>query len=206
VNRSAAVALIAGALAVIVVALVVLRSDRAPVVEPAPGTGPDAVPPVEPGKGVLARLYFPGGDERLHAVERELPLEGPPEARARILVLSLIEGPAAAVGAGAGDDRELTAPLPAGVGIRHVFRPEPDLLLVDLEPPDDPAALAMGSRQELLVVYSLVNTLVLNLPEIARVGLLVGGVQRPTFAGHVDTGVPLPADRRLIAVGGSPSG
>jgi hypothetical protein len=202
-NRTAAIALIGGALALIVVAVMVLRPAPELASDPQPTPPPESLPPVEPGEGVLARLYFPGDDERLHQVERELPLEGPLEDRARVLLLALLEGPEAAQ-----PDLvdELSPALPEGMAVRHVFRPEPALLLVDLEPPASPAALAMGSRQELLVVYSVVNTLVLNLDGIERVALLLAGVQRPTFAGHVDTTRPLAADRRLISFSASPSG
>ena len=201
-SRSASIALIGGALTLIVVVVLVLRSDTASSPEAQPPATTETLPSVEPGEGIVARLYFPGQHERLHEVERELPLEGPLEDRARVLLLALLEGPEAA---GAEPSDELSPALPDGAGIRHVFRPEPALLLVDLEPPEDPQALAMGSRQELLAVYSLVNTLVLNLDGIERVGLLLGGVQGATFAGHVDTSLPLVANRRLISFAQSPS-
>ena len=43
----------------------------------------------------------------------------------------------------------------------------------------------------MLSVYSIVNTVLLNIPEISAVVLLNNGQQRPTFAGHLDTSRPL---------------
>ncbi len=48
-----------------------------------------------------------------------------------------------------------------------------------------------GSTEELQRVYSLVNSIVTNVPEARRVALLWNGLQRPTFAGHLDTSRPL---------------
>ncbi len=48
-----------------------------------------------------------------------------------------------------------------------------------------------GSTEEMQRVYSLVNSIVTNVPEARRVALLWNGLQRPTFAGHLDTSRPL---------------
>ena len=48
-----------------------------------------------------------------------------------------------------------------------------------------------GSTEELQRVYSLVNSITTNVPEARRVALLWNGLQRPTFAGHLDTSRPL---------------
>ena len=56
-----------------------------------------------------------------------------------------------------------------------------------------------GSRQEMLAVYSVVNTVLASAPEITSVILLRNGQQRPTFAGHLDTSRPLLANQQLVA-------
>ena len=55
-----------------------------------------------------------------------------------------------------------------------------------------------GSMEELLVVYSIVDSVVLNIPEIKRVGILVNGQPLETLNGHIDLRHPLPADHELI--------
>jgi hypothetical protein len=54
-----------------------------------------------------------------------------------------------------------------------------------------------GSTEELQRVYSLVNSITTNVPEARQVALLWNGMQRPTFAGHLDTSRPLPPDATL---------
>ena len=48
-----------------------------------------------------------------------------------------------------------------------------------------------GSTLELLRIYAVVHTVLRNVEEANRVVLLWNGVQRPSLAGHVDTGHPL---------------
>ncbi len=62
---------------------------------------------------------------------------------------------------------------------------------------------AMGLTEELLAVYSLVNSLTANSLGVDRVVLMWNGEQRSTFAGHVDTTRPLMADLERNA---APSG
>lgn len=57
---------------------------------------------------------------------------------------------------------------------------------------------AGGVRSELLSVYSIVNTLVLNVDGITRVKILLDGNEAETFAGHIDIGYPLNAHMLLV--------
>ena len=68
-----------------------------------------------------------------------------------------------------------------------------------------PERPAMGLTEELLAVYSLVNSLTVNNLGVDRVVLMWNGEQRPTFAGHVDTTRPLMADLSRNAAPGSGS-
>ena len=70
---------------------------------------------------------------------------------------------------------------------------------VDLRPPQGAARPSLGSQQELLAAYSLVNSLCENLPRLAGVALLWTGMQSPTFAGNLDTRRPLTSDLTLVA-------
>jgi len=55
-----------------------------------------------------------------------------------------------------------------------------------------------GSKSELLTVYSMVNSLVLNVPEVQRVQILIDGNEAPTLAGHIDLQLPFKANMLLI--------
>ncbi|MCK4738420.1 MAG: GerMN domain-containing protein [Deltaproteobacteria bacterium] len=55
-----------------------------------------------------------------------------------------------------------------------------------------------GSTWEEQTIYSIVNTITLNFPDIKFVQLLVDGKLKKTLAGHVLIGVPLRANKSLI--------
>ena len=51
-----------------------------------------------------------------------------------------------------------------------------------------------GVATELISIYSIVNSLVLNVEEIRAVKILIGGQEAATLAGHVDMSHPFKAD------------
>ncbi len=58
-----------------------------------------------------------------------------------------------------------------------------------------------GTASEMATLYSLANTLALNLQEVKRVKLLIDGREFTTIKGHVDTREPILPDRDLIKKG-----
>ena len=163
--------------------LFVPRSVAPP--EPQPG-----VEEVGTGEPIAFTLYFPGPRGQLEAEERELAVADAPRGRARALVLALLEGPRT---------RGLFRPFPEAVGLLDVYLGNDGVVYVDLggeEMPDPPSS---GSLEELARVYSLVETLTYNLPEVHRVAVLWNGVQRETFSGHLDTSRPLGPKNDLLS-------
>ena len=55
-----------------------------------------------------------------------------------------------------------------------------------------------GIGTEIMTIYSIVNSLVLNIPEIDAVKILIDGKESITLAGHIDLKFPLKADMLLI--------
>lgn len=55
-----------------------------------------------------------------------------------------------------------------------------------------------GSSAELQTIYSIVNTITLNFPEIKKVQILIEGKKADTLAGHIDITLPMGPDRGLI--------
>lgn len=55
-----------------------------------------------------------------------------------------------------------------------------------------------GSPMEYLSVYSIVNSLVLNVPEIETVKILIDGREAETLAGHIDISCPLAANMLIV--------
>ena len=153
--------------------------------------------------GLIVQLYFPGPNGLLNPEERPLvdplPLDDPaaqPEQtisvadRARQILEELLAGP---------DNAVLEAPLPAGTVLQSILLTPEGVLFVDLGSPDRSPPPAGGSQQELLTVFSVVDSVLLNLPEIRSVVLLWNGQQRESFAGHIDTTYPLLANTDLVA-------
>ena len=152
--------------------------------------GEEAAGPASLAESAAATLYFPGPGARLRSETRELPAEKTAERRARRVVEALLAGP---------ETPGLFAPLPEGIEIGSVFLAADGTLFLDLEADEGPASLAWGSKQELLSVYSLVNSLLANEPRALRVMLLWSGQQSTTFAGHVDVTRPLIRHPGLVA-------
>lgn len=141
-------------------------------------------------------LYFPGADGRLHTETRELAPSPEPADNVTRLVQALIAGPS---------DKGLWPPLPEGVSLGRAY------VVGDLEEDSDDVTVVLdlvtadgtrpstGSKNEMLMLYSLVNTVLLNVEGAERVVLLWNGRQSSTFAGHVDTSRPLGPAAGLIA-------
>ncbi len=55
-----------------------------------------------------------------------------------------------------------------------------------------------GSASEMLTIYSLTNTITINVPSVKRVQILVNGKTLETIKGHIDTSMPFTVNRELI--------
>ena len=108
--------------------------------------------------------------------------------RVAALVTALIAGPDAA---------GLQPPLPKSVTVESVYLMDGEVVL-DLASPEDRPPPS-GSEREMLTVFSLVNTVLLNTEGAERLVLLWNGQQPMTFAGHLNTARPLKANRDLVA-------
>lgn len=188
--------LIAIAICAILVGLVALltwqRGDSEEAAVEIAGTEPTA-PDVDVATEELleAELYFPGPGGVLRVERHDVPMPAnvEPTERISIVVQALLGGPR-----GTGS----LAPLPGDVRVRKVYLAEEGLVFLDFESPEGSPPPASGSLREMLTVYSLVNTVLLNFSELDRIILLWNGRQLKTFAGHVDTMRPLVANTGLI--------
>ena len=142
------------------------------------------------GETLTAALFFPGPRGRLFTEEREIPAPGGLLVRLEAILDELLAGPVT---------EDLFPALPPEITVDWLYMNPAGVLYVDLKFSGETQHPAWGSRQEMLAVYSVVNTLLANAPEIGSVVLLRNGQQRPTFAGHLDTSRPLLANQQLIA-------
>ena len=162
---------------------------------PAPGSTAGALVASQPAATapavphIKATLYFASEDGLLLVpAERDVPLAEGAVAQARaILEAQLAAEPAA----------PLVSAIPKGSTLRGIFISQRNEAFVDLDPVIRTAHPG-GSHQELMTVYTIVNALLTNLPNLQEVQILIGGQQVDTLAGHVDLRRPLRKNEGLI--------
>jgi spore germination protein GerM len=88
--------------------------------------------------------------------------------------------------------------IPEGIEIRGTYLLPDGTAIVDLSGPLLTEGWKTGSQAELMLAYSIVQTLTANLPAIRQVQLLVNGQTAETLAGHVSIERPLRPNPRLV--------
>ena len=105
----------------------------------------------------------------------------------RAVVDALIKGP----------QTGLIRTIPAGTELRAIYLDPDNVCYVDLSEAvrtHHPG----GGRSEMLTIYSVVNSLILNVTEIKRVKILIDGNEASTLAGHLDLQSPFKAYMLII--------
>ncbi|MFH0730138.1 MAG: GerMN domain-containing protein [Pseudomonadota bacterium] len=137
---------------------------------------------------MTAHLYFATTDHTfLTAEERILPRENDPAEVGKSIVEALIEGP----------KRDLMRTLPKETVLKSVYVTEEGTAYVDFSDAirkHHPG----GVRMETVSIYSIVNSLILNIDRIKAVKLLIGGREAQTLAGHIDSRFPFSANMLII--------
>ena len=137
--------------------------------------------PAVPAEGLPSALYFPAASGMLELEMRTAAADLDPSARKRWLAEQLVAGP---------ESKDLRPALPAGSQVASVFATPDGTIFIDFTVPES-AGKGMGSAEELLALYSIVNTMLLGNEGARSTVLLINGRQRETFAGHFDTSRPL---------------
>ncbi len=136
---------------------------------------------------VTVRLYFTTTDGvYLTAEERTITAVDTPRGIAVSVMNALIGGP----------NGNLGRTLPKTAGLRSLFV-EGETAYVDLTE-ETGTGLGGAIRTEHLAVYSIVNSLVLNIPRIRTVYFLINGKDAETLSGEMDLRYPLTADMTII--------
>jgi spore germination protein GerM len=121
-------------------------------------------------------LYF--ADRKgnyLQAEERKILAEDTISA-IEAIIAALLEGP---------DDPKLVSTIPAGSRLLHIFVTEDGTAYLDFS--SELSRLHPGGiTAERLTLYTIVNSLVLNLEKVERVQLLFEGKPASTLSGHLD--------------------
>jgi len=148
----------------------------------APGAGAAEEEAREEASPQRVALYFPGPGGRLAREEREVEGSENASRLASRVVAALLEGPRS---------EGSYPPFPEGVTLGEVNVSGDGVAYVDLISPGNPSPPIAGSTGELLSLYSLVNSVVENVPGAHSLVVLWNGRQPRTFGGHIDTSRPL---------------
>lgn len=105
----------------------------------------------------------------------------------RRLVEELIRGPLS----------DLSVTVPPETTLRAVYITKDKTAYVDLTK-KIMTGHSGGIVSEQMTIYSIVNTLILNVSTVDRVKILIEGQESETLAGHIDIRFPLSADMLLI--------
>ncbi|MBI1951545.1 MAG: GerMN domain-containing protein [Acidobacteria bacterium] len=122
-------------------------------------------------------LFFQEADgDSLGPERRKIFLTSSPADQAKQIVVELINGP---------QEPGLLPTLPPQTRLRGLYLDRGGTAYVDLS--SEVADLHPGGTgEEIATIYSLVDSLTYNLPEIKRVRILVNGEERETLKNHLD--------------------
>ena len=158
-----------------------------PIDAPAQQTAPAATAAVP---RIKATLFFGSADGLgLVPVEQEIPLAQGTVAQARALIEAQLT---------AKPPEGQVSTIPEGTKLLGVYVSDKNEAFVDLD-----ATVRTkhpgGSMNELFTVYTMVNVLTSNIPDIQNVQILIDGREVDTLAGHVDLRHPLRKNENLNA-------
>ena len=138
---------------------------------------------------ITVKLYFAEPDsEKLVAETRVIPRGTTLTKTVKMVVEELIAGPL---------DEELVNAIPSRTVLNGVDIDPNGVLWVDFShhlSQEHPG----GSSAEIMTVYEIVDTILLNFHELSKVGILIEGNSVDTLAGHIDCSQPFTADPSLI--------
>lgn len=184
----------------LIAAALLWRVDTRPAAVPAPATPPEAAaapetPALSPSPAPLpgenqreVTLFFqsPEADE-LMPEKRKIFLTESVGDQARQTVKELIDGSRSG----------LLPTMPAGSEVKEVYLSTDGTAYVDLSKSFVDRHPG-GSTAEIGTIFSLVDTLAFNFPEIKRVKFLVEGEERITLKDHLDLSRPYVADMSIV--------
>ncbi len=146
--------------------------------------------PTDPPLAV--KVFFPetSGDVLLTTEDQTIFKSTELANRARQILQKLQEGP---------HSEALSPALPQDTKVGDLFISEQGTAFIDFSnaiSTNHPG----GVMNEMATIYSIVDSLTYNLPEIKQVKILVGGVEKETLAGHCLLLLPLEMDLSMTNV------
>lgn len=141
---------------------------------------------------MTVKIFYPAvtGDALITAENQTVFKSSEPANRAKQILQKLQEGP---------HSDTMTPALPKDTKVQELFLSEEGTAFIDFS--NNISTNHPGSVvNELATIYSIVNSLTYNLPEIKKVKILIGGVEKETLAGHCLLLLPLEMDLSITNV------
>ncbi len=136
----------------------------------------------------VVHLYFGAENGNyLRAEQRSITMEPDEVVFGRKLLKMLVEGPR----------KSGRAVLPETTRLRTFFIKADGTAYIDFESPSF-KGWPFSAISEFLAVYSLVDTLIVNLDKVDAVKIMLDGKETMTLAGHADLSRPLVADMMWV--------
>ena len=133
-------------------------------------------------------LYFADKDNSFLIAEERTIFQAPDPAEfGKTIIEALIKGPL----------EGLMRTIPVGTALSAFYVTQDGTAYVDLTE-EVKERHPGGIKTELITIYSIVNSLTLNISGIDAVKILIGGHESMTLAGHIDLRFPLKANMLLI--------
>jgi len=146
--------------------------------------------PTDPPMTVKIFFSSTTGDPLLSAEDQSIFKSEEVGNRAKQILQKMLEGPRT---------EGMMASLPKDSKVKELFVSAEGVAYIDFT-----NAIAMnhpgGIVNEQATIYSIVNSLTYNLPEIRQVKILIGGVEKETLAGHCLLLLPLDLDLSMTNV------
>lgn len=137
----------------------------------------------------VANLYFANKENSFLTVEKRVIYHSSGiENFGNGIIKALIDGPT---------KQQLIRSIPANSELRAFYVTQDGIAYVDMMR-DIQDNHSGGIKSELITIYSIVNSLILNIPEINSVKILIEGREAMTLMGHIDTRFPFKANMLLV--------
>ena len=153
----------------------------------------DTLKPPSEKKGIvrekrIVTLYFSEQEEEyLVGEKREILKRGKVEEEAKETIIELIKGPKGS----------FIPTLPSRTKLLTLQIDQEGLAKVNFDPvlsKEHPG----GSSAEMMTIYSIVNSLTLNFPQIKRVQILIDGKPVESIAGHISLMQPISSNLNIV--------
>ena len=135
-------------------------------------------------------LYYESPEMLLAPERRDIPVPENPAGAIPVVIRELLKGSA---------NQAVPRLFPADTILRAAYLLPDGTVLVDLGGDTLTQGWSTGSHQELMAIYSVVQTLRANFAEVKRVRFLLLGQPAETLAGHVSLSRPVTPPAGAIA-------